>query len=242
MSVAIFAPKSKNKKIVGRGNVAATYASIQGSCPSSCPLKDGGCYAQMGRVAIHTGRLDKAFVRGMRPEAIARAERDAIRASFGGGSVPQDGARGGRDLRMHVSGDARTKRSAAILGQAADEWVSRGGGDVWTYTHAWRTVPRDAWGTSVSVLASTENPLDTEAIRAQGYVPAIVVAEHPSDRVFTLEGSDVGWIPCPQQTRGVPCSDCRLCFDDAKLRDMNKGIAFAAHGATRKIRKHLRVL
>ena len=240
--VALFAEASSNKKISSRGGVSATYASIEGSCPASCPLRGEGCYAQQGMVAFHTRRLGRGFTNGMRPEAVARAERQAIRDSFNSGDIPQDGVTGGRDLRMHVSGDARTRRSAAILGSAASEWKERGGGDVWTYTHAWRTVPRTHWGDSVSVLASVETAKAAEEAKTQGYSPAIVVAEHPSDKVYRIEGSDVRFIPCLQQTRGVSCTDCRLCFDDAGLRDRNMGIAFAAHGATRKIKRVLTVL
>jgi hypothetical protein len=242
MEPAIFVEKSRNTKISDKKvEVSATYASIKGSCPSSCPLRGDGCYAQVSYVNYTTHRLDRGFVEGMRPEAVARVERRAIREGFDGGPVPQDGAQGGRDLRMHVSGDARTKRSAAILGDAAREWRERGGGDVWTYTHAWHTVPRECWGEDVSVLGSTEDPKNVEAIREQGYAPAIVVASHPSDRAYQLEGTDTKWIPCPQQTKDIPCTRCRLCFNADSLRDQNRGIAFAAHGATRKIRKHLKV-
>lgn len=243
MSVAIFAEDSRNSKIAGRGRVSATYASIKGSCPSTCALKDdNSCYAKSGRTAIHVKRMDAAVTDGMRPEAVARAERRAIREAFKGRQVPQDGERGGRDLRMHVSGDARTRRAAEILGSAATEWKERGGGDVWTYTHAALTVPREAWGPDVSVLGSTEDPAKVDAIKAQGYAPALVVAEHPTDKAYKVEGSDVDFIPCVQQTKGTPCNQCRLCFKADWLLANNKGIAFAAHGATVKIRKHLKVL
>lgn len=242
MSVAIFSEDSKNKKIAGRGRVSATYASIKGSCPNSCAFKGDACYAQSGHVAIHVKRLDEAVTPGMRPEAVARAERRAIREAFKGGRIPQDGEKGGRDLRMHVSGDARTRRSAEILGGAATEWKERGGGDVWTYTHAAMTVPREAWGPDISVLGSTEDPAQVETIKKQGYAPAIVVGQHKSDKAYKVEGSDVDFIPCMEQVRGIPCSQCRLCFRADWLRENNKGIAFAAHGATRKIRKHLKVL
>lgn len=50
------------------------------------------------------------------------------------------------------------------------------------------------------------------------------------------------WIPCPAQTRGVACSDCRLCMNDKRLLAANKGIVFASHGPTNKIKKALTVL
>lgn len=240
--VAIFAEKSTNVKIAGRGHVSATYLATSVSCPTSCVLMRSGCYAEMGNTGIHTHKLNKQAPKGMRPEAAARAERTKINVAFKGGPVPQDGVKGGRDLRLHVAGDARTKKSVHILVSAIDKWKERGGGSVWTYTHAWATVPRKEWGAGVNILASLENPAKAAEARKQGYAPALVVGTHKSDKAYTLEGSDVKWIPCPEQTRGVPCSDCRLCMDTDRLFENNMGIAFAAHGATQKIRKHLTVL
>jgi len=239
--VAILAESSKNSKIAGSGQVSATYLSTKVSCPTTCALRNDGCYAEMGRTGIHVSRLNAEAPKGMRPEAAARVERDLVKESFKGGSIPQDGAKGGRDLRMHVSGDARTRRAARILAEAGTDWKARGGGTVWTYTHAWKTVPRKDWG-PVSVLASMEDPRKAEEARAQGYAPALVVERHTSDKAYNVEGSDVEWIPCVEQTRGVACSDCRLCMDADRLRDTNRGIAFAAHGPTVKVRKHLTVL
>ena len=241
MTAAIFVPKSGNTKIQGKGRVAATYASIKASCPSTCSFKGDSCYAQHGKVAMTVRRLDAGAI-DKRPETVAREEKNAIDGAFRGGPVPQDGERGGRDLRLHVSGDARTRRAAEHLGKAADGWKARGGGDVWTYTHAWRTVRRESWGPSVSVLASIENPADTKRASAQGYAVAMVVGKHLSDKAYTVPGSDVKFVPCVQQTRGVLCTTCRLCFDADRLHKANMGIAFAAHGATQKIRKHLTVL
>jgi hypothetical protein len=239
--VVIFAESSENKKIAGSGQVAATYVATNVSCPTSCALRNDGCYAEIGNVGFHVRKLNAKVPKGMRPEGAARQERTAILGAYKGGPIPQDGAKGGRDLRMHVSGDARTRRAVRSLAEAGADWRARGGGSVWTYTHAWKTVPRKDWGT-VSVLASMEDPRLAEAARAKGYAPALVVAEHLSDKAYTVPGSDIKWIPCPEQSRGIACSDCRLCMNADRLRDTNRGIAFAAHGATKKIRKHLTVV
>ncbi len=239
--VAILAESSANKKIAGKGQISATYVATSVSCPTSCALRGEGCYAEYGRVGLHVQRLNKQATPGMRPEAAARAERRAIRAAFRGGPIPQDGARGGRDLRMHVSGDARTRRAAQILADAAREWKARGGGEVWTYTHGWETVPARDWG-PISVLASMEDPKLAKKARRRGYAPAVVVPKHTSDKAYRLPGSDVEWLPCPQQTRGIPCSDCRLCMKSKWLRKTNRGIAFEAHGAAERVKKHLAVV
>ena len=170
--------------------------------------------------------------------------------------VPQDGARGGRDLRLHVSGDARTIGAVRILARAAERWVGRGGGSVWTYTPAWRTVPRSAWG-PISVLASVETIEATMSAMDRGYAPALTVRAHALDpdieRVLGAEVAAAGaWrprdgnglriVPCPYETRSVTCGSCRLCLD-RDLHSLGVGVSFAAHGRGAKdARKRLPVL
>ena len=236
---AFLVEASANAKIAGRSKVAATYASIASTCPTSCPLRGEGCYAQNGHVGMQSRKLDAETV--STTEA-ARQEARAIACAFSGNAIPQDGARGGRDLRLHVSGDCRANLAASIIGRACARWAARGGGSVWTYTHAWRDVLRASWGSAVSVLASCERTADGRAALRAGYAPAVVVPELPADgRAFERDG--LRWIPCPSQTRDVACTDCRLCFDDAGLRARKSGIAFAAHGArTSAVKRRLLVL
>lgn len=251
VGVATFVTKSSNKKIAsakGFGEVSTTYVSIKVSCPNSCAMKaDGSCYAQNGHVGMVVRRLDKradselAFTAG----DAADDEAESMDRAFLGGEVPQDGAKGGRDLRIHTSGDCRTAAAANTVGSAAERWKARKGGDAWTYTHAWKDVKRVSWGPAISVLASVDDskPETLQAARSQGYAPARVVTRHPADgRSFADAG--VLWTPCPAQTReNVGCADCRLCFNADRLHAQNRGIQFAAHGAgTTKIVRRLSVV
>jgi hypothetical protein len=186
----------------------------------------------MSLVALFERKLDQ---RASGFEA-ARQEASAIRNAFCGGPID------GRPIRMHVSGDAKNAKAARILAEAIADWTTRGGGPAWTYTHAWRSIPREAWG-PISVLASIEHVTDAVHARERGYVPALVVPELPPDgKAFELFG--VRWIPCPAQTRNdVACTDCRLCFDDASLFERRAGIAFAAHGwGARGVKRQLTVI
>jgi hypothetical protein len=225
-----FVADSGNEKIGGKsGKVSATYASIEATCDKSCPLMGNGCFAEGGRVALVVKRLANAST----PLRAAQCEAREIDRSFKGGPVPQDGYRGkGCDLRLHVSGDCRTTMAAATLGSAARRWRERGGGDVWTYTHAWRKVTRASWGESISVLASVERSEDGRKALEAGYAPAIVVSHHASPKAYEQDG--VRWIPCPAQTSDRKCVECRLCFDADALNARNAGIAFAAHGQSFK--------
>lgn len=236
MKGAIYVSNSGNTKIMGSKKVDATYSSIKHTCPDSCSLKDAGCYAQSSFVGMVNMKNERR-ARSASAIEVARSEARAIDESYNGGQVPL-----GRALRVHVAGDSRTLAGTRLINAALERWKKRGGGDVWSYTHAWKAVPRALWS-QVSILASVESVKEAAAARAQGYAPAIVVPEHPSDKAFKLEGSDVKWIPCPAQTREVGCTDCRLCFNADRLFEGNFGIAFAAHGINKnKIKRHLTVL
>lgn len=236
MNGAIYVSDSGNRKIMGSKKADATYVSIKASCPKDCPLMGEGCYAELGYVGITSHRLDDE-AKGFSPLQAARAEAKVIDESYKGGAVPT-----GRDLRIHVAGDSRTLMGTRLINKAVGRWKARGGGSVWTYTHAWKHVPREEWS-NVSILASVNHVNEVEAARAQGYAPAIVVPEHPSEKAFQLDGCDTKFIPCPAQTRGVGCTDCRLCFNADRLHEGNFGIAFAVHGVMKdKMKRHLNVV
>jgi hypothetical protein len=172
-------------------------------------------------------------VRGL---TVMRAEAQLITESWARGTVTQDGARGGRDLRLHVGGDVSCADGASILAGAADTWYSKGGGSVWTFTHRWREIPSYHWG-EINALASVESTAEARQAIQLGYTPALVLERHPSDQAFVIDGLRV--IPCPAQTRGTTCVECRLCLD-GKLPH-NAVIAFAAHGKQQdRVLTHLR--
>lgn len=209
---------------------AATYVTIQGTCPSSCRFKNGnGCFAEAGYMGPLIRRLDRE-TRGLRPVDVAQNEADAIDAFH---PIPQDGGKygnAGRDLRLHVSGDAFDTESAEILAGAARRWKERGGGAVWAYTHSWRTIPVEAW-TGISVLASCETPRDVAEARERGYAPAIVVRDfRGARRAYELPEISGRVLPCPAETSKTTCVQCRLCFDVEGLRKRNLVIGFSAHG------------
>lgn len=209
--------RSKNSKV---GDVSATYVSLK-SCPACCALRGQGCYAELGKVGMYVRKLDKtADERAVDGRDMARAEARAI-----------DGLTGQRPLRLHVSGDTRTATNAKIVAGAAERYIARGAQKVWSYTHAWRDVPRRSWG-KVSMLASCETVDDAARALKKGYAPAVVVAEHPADgRAVRDERTGVKLIPCPAQTRDeVTCESCRLCWNDDKLKADRAAITFAAHG------------
>lgn len=234
-TLALAVGGSLNAKI---GTAATSYAA-QASCPEECPfLEGGGCYAESGALGnFVTTPLNRSAGLERSPAAQGRVALAEARA------IDELEPRPGQALRLHTVGDCATNLAARIVAGAAARWVERGGGPVWTYTHGWRRVERGSWG-SVSVLASCETYRDCIRARARGYAPALVVERFEGRRAFRVEGDGMQeWhkpvkaIPCPEQTSGVACTDCRLCFDDGKLRDRGAAVAFSVHGNSFAVKK-----
>lgn len=219
MTAAIAVEKSQNEKT---GVVSATYVS-QASCPSTCRFRGSGCYAESGNVAYVTRRLNADEENEI--EVIARSEAEAIR-----------GLSGKRALRVHVVGDCTSDAAARIVSEAMVEHSTKWSQPAWTYTHAWRDVARESWG-SANVQASCETKADEDLARSRGYATARVVEKFDSDSLYTAEdGSKI--LPCPQQTgKSADCISCGLCLNSAAIEKRLKNeisIGFAAHGATKK--------
>jgi len=211
--IVLAVEKSTNSKT---GLVAATYAPIQ-SCPKTCPFMDGGCYAQHGHCGIHLRRLNKNAKAQKKTRAvdIARIEARAIREMKS--MLP---------LRLHIVGDCKTAKAAEIVARASGEYRARTAQPVWTYTHAWKTIPRDKWG-DISVLASCETIEDAKCAMERGYAASMVRAKK-FDKSFKL--GDIQMIPCPEMVKGIPCNKCKLCTKDQMLLKSRRVICFFPHG------------
>ena len=223
--IASLTQRTANRKLTSDKEmraVAVTRAAQQ-SCPPSCPFFGKGCYAEAGPSGIHSKRLTKA-ADGINAIDVAIAEAQAIVEFW-----PRDG----RPLRLHEVGDCREVEAARIVSEAVETVQEQGGGAAWTYTHAWRDVPREAWG-NVSVLASVETAQEARDAMAQGYVPAIVatsVAE--GERILSEAG--LRGIGCPQETGAAKdCASCGLCFRDDRLQGVGAAIIFTPHGSGKK--------
>lgn len=205
--------RSKNSKL---GTVSATYLPLT-TCPDTCSHKGRGCYAEQGHVGMHARRKEKE---PLSPQEWAWEEFEDLTHAH----------RVGQDLlplRLHVSGDV--VNSGHILYLSTVVWNK----PMWTYTHNHRLTCRKNWG-KVSVLASCDTLSDIEHALDTGYSPAVTVSKFESSAIFRPVKSSVWLIPCPNQTKGITCDQCRLCWDDSSLRRKGLGIAFASHGPQKR--------
>lgn len=207
---------SGNKKL---GPMSATYVS-QDSCSPDCPHKDNGCFAEVGVMAIHTVRLNRA-TDGESPEELARLEASAI-----------DGLSGRADLRVHVVGDCRTPKAAAIVAAAMRRHRRKRNRAAWTYTHSWQDIPVKSW-LGESVLASVETPRDAKRAMKAGYPAALVVVDFEGHtKAYKKDGVKI--LPCKEQVDGTQCIDCLWCAQGEALLRTGTVIGFFAHGTNKK--------
>ena len=243
--------RARNAKLAGPGQeVWATTAPVALTCLRSCPFLDNGCYAQRGPGG-HNARLERnAAQQGLDALDLAHEEARLIRRAARKLREKQKG--GDTPLRLHHGGDATTTDAVGALLAACRAWP----GPVWTYTHAWREVPREAWG-EISVLASVETPAEIRLAVARRYAPALAVPVFPPDGKPWREAG-IQFIPCPAELyaketrqrraeiaagrapeaavrRPRTCFDCRLCFDADGLLKRGQGIGFEAHGSGKLI-------
>lgn len=156
---AKYVSSSTNGKI---GAVDTTWVSIARTCVDCSFLEAKVCYALGGNAKYTVYDLDKASV-GENATEVAQDEADCIDSSYSGSRIPQ-----GRVLRVHSSGDTSTPAGAKLMAGAIERWYARGGTIAYTYTHAWRRVPRSDFG-RLSTLASLNPGDDARDAMAMGY-------------------------------------------------------------------------
>lgn len=228
---------TENRKLRG---CAVTYVAQQ-SCPQECLFLNQGCYAEYGPMFWSvTSKLNQE-AKGLSILDLARREAELI------SRLSRDPRARDRPLRLHGVGDCASDVAAMIVARASARWITKNKASVWGYTHAWRTINRRSW-LNVSILASVENPIDLALAEKRGYAAAMVVPKFPNGpKAFTQWIKEPGKksqsfkiVPCPEQTLGIGCRDCKLCFKDQWLHENRIVIGFTPHGVgQKKIRQTL---
>lgn len=219
---------SENSKT---GPCSATYVTGK-TCPDSCPFKGSGCYGESGHVGIVARRVSRSRVDD--GETLGHMEAAAI-----------DCLSANLDLRLHVYGEFADTRHAELVDAAVARFVLRGEIvgkrlKAWTYTHRWREIPASTFNRT-SALASVETAADAVNAFDSGYAPAWSMEEFPnnSGKLFTVKSPDGSHepfmvMPCPAQTKGRKCVDCRMCFNSSYLIERRIAIGFRPNKSTQK--------
>jgi hypothetical protein len=210
-------PISSNVKT---GHIPVTTSSAE-TCPESCPLKSGGCYAKSGPLALHWSKVTGGE-RGNSLDILARQIR-----AFPRGQV----------WRHNQAGDLPgigDNIDSVGLKKIVDANKGRRG---FTYTHKPceqneqnREAVREAnkGGFTVNLSANNLSHADKLVDLQAGPVVAIVPQE-TGNTFFTPAGRK--GVVCPAQQRDdITCANCQLC--SRALRSVI--IGFRAHGTSKK--------
>lgn len=208
--------KSRNEK-VGPIPVSTTSAK---TCPSDCPFKKSGCYADGGPLALFWGKVTRAE---------AGTDWDSFCSQIK--ALPE-----GQLWRHNQAGDLpsnglKIDTHAMSLLVAANKG-KRG----FTYTHHNPEIASNKaaiaqanyQGFTVNLSGNNLAHADKLATLEIGPVVAVVTEDHP-EHSTTPEGRKV--VVCPEQTgKAKSCAECGLC------QKANRAVivAFRAHGVSKR--------
>lgn len=208
--------KSRNEK-VGPIPVSTTEKA---TCPTSCPFKKNGCYADGGPLALFWGKVDRHE---------AGTDWDTFCGQIE--ALPE-----GQLWRHNQAGDLPSNGSE-IDHQAMMQLVEANKGKRgFTYTHHDMANLRNAdsvllanlHGFTVNLSGNNLKHADTLAALQIGPVVAVVAEDHPEHSV-TPGGRKV--VVCPEQTgKAKSCMACGLC----QKVDRKVIVAFRAHGVSKR--------
>lgn len=216
MSLRVTKNPTGNTKLTGGSLLFyATYRAVGYSCPTTCTLLNNGCYAQSGNVAIH------------QRDAVSEDDGTVYLAALE--RMPH-----GALMRLHVSGDVMTNEGrngsmtvdVAYLDAIIEGAKRRPDMTFYGYTHAWRLIDRARFSfpANLTLNASCDTQSDVDEARALGWDTTTVV---PWDTQGKRFGATV---VCPNQTVGLTCDKCKLCFKSNRPLT----VAFRAHGVSAK--------
>lgn len=198
------------------------------SCPDNCSLKTNGCYAEVGRVAIHWRKLSddsKGIAQSELMESIAKLPKGTL-------------------WRHNISGDLKpdAKHPDMIDSEFMRQLIDANKGKKgFTYTH--HKVMGDAASASVNrafikganlhgftVNLSADSIKDADNLKALDIGPVVTIMPEDCDKVtVTPAGNTV--VQCPATyNENIQCSNCGIC----QVSNRKAIIGFPVHGVAKK--------
>ena len=210
-------PKSKNAKV---GKMAVTTSTAT-TCPSACPFKDNGCYAESGPLKLHWLKVTE----GKRGDDWSTF-LDKIK------ELPA-GSKWRHNQAGDLPGDTQDLDSTKCVDLAKANEGKRG----FTYTHydvldnfqnAITVNMMNHLGFTVNVSANNLDHADQLCDLDIAPVATVLPIEQTTNTV-TPKGRKV--VVCPATYKDdVSCADCMLC----EKRDRKVIVGFPAHGTSKK--------
>lgn len=193
--------------------------SSRESCPDSCPMKLGACYATSGPLALHWNKVTEG-ARGLDFFDFC----DSIEA------LPE-----GTLWRHNQAGDLAGAGETICPSSLGELVRANTGKKGFTYTHKTGLTSNLYWikqannfGFTVNLSANNLEHADSLYDTESGPVATVLPIDSPK-KLTTPKGRSV--ITCPATYRDdVSCATCKLCA----ISDRKAIIGFPAHGTSKK--------
>lgn len=202
--------------------------SAKTTCPDSCPLKHGGCYAGGGPINLHWLRLTAGKV-GLKWEAFLQQVRTLPRSQI---------------WRHNQAGDLPGENNAIEAKALASLVQANTGRHGFTYTHkptlkgqapakviaANKKAIASANKGGFTVNLSADTLSEADELASLGIAPVVtLLSSHQTENTVTPAGRKV--IVCPATQREfVTCQTCQLCQKAGR----SVIVGFPAHGVQTK--------
>ena len=210
-------PKSKNAKV---GKMAVTTSTAT-TCPSTCPFRDNGCYAESGPLKLHWLKVTKGERGDDWPTFLGEIK-----------DLPA-GSKWRHNQAGDLPGDTKDLDSTKCVELAKANEGKRG----FTYTHydvldnfqnAITVNMMNHLGFTVNVSANNLEHADQLCDLDIAPVATVLPIEQTTNTV-TPKGRKV--VVCPATYKeDVSCASCMLC----EKWDRNVVVGFPAHGTSKK--------
>ena len=205
--------QSSDKKT---GSVVASYSPKE-SCPDSCSLKTGGCYAWG---LFYLNILSKKIQNGTIKTKILT---DALK----------ERAHSAKIVRHRIAGDVvgdvpQTVEECKIV--QSEGLINIG------YTHHWRA--EEAQPLKAYFRSSCSNQEEDMEARQMGWSPTLIVPSGTPKSLTMANGEKAFMCPARHGVEGkrdITCNDCTLCRVDAKTD--KKTVMFEVHGNASTLKK-----
>jgi len=199
------------------GKMLVTTSS-KTTCPDTCPLKSGGCYAASGPLSWHWAKVSNGTrggdINGL-TDSIRKVKNGDLWRLNQAGDLP---------------GDGDTINAEHLLAIVDANNGKRG----FTYTHYELShhnaaLIEEANSAGFTINLSANNLSDADIKADAGIAPVVVVLPSNSGNTVTPAGRRV--VVCPEmQGKVKDCVTCGLCA----VRDRSYIIGFPAHGVSEK--------
>ncbi len=204
---------SDNRKT---GKIPATRTE-RASCPITCPLFLGGCYAQYGNEKLHWERMHNALTWSELCAQIRRLPVHQLWRHNTSGDLPHSNGLIDAEKVKQLTAANRRKRGFTFTHHSIVE-------------HNLEII-KFANNGGFTVNVSTQSVETADRIMTEHGIPAVAIVLSSETRRFFRTDSGRRVIICPATIHeGVNCSTCGLC----QRRDRDFIVGFPAHGAGKK--------